>query len=753
MSDDWCPRQIVFTIPGVPGVQVTATEVDRTIEFIIDVLDSQLSTGDLRALFFHINEDELAGLTVTSDSPYLTEYRIGANTILDLDDGANLAGIVKTGFDVGIEWGTPGGNKDDINFPVSFTLSNTTGDLTLDDLGGLLFGAKLDSIGGQGGPQGSSSKLIAFAPFAPDAVNDVYNIHEDGAPDANTPSKEPQEVVLNVLANDADKDTPNDQLVITETHEGPSHGTVQFADGVIYYTPNLDYSGADSFWYCVSDGTGNQDSAMVTVNISAVADDPVLSWTCAQGSNINEMIVTVTATQNDNDHSEFVDNIGWSAAALPPGVTVTPLDANPGDQPDQIVQAFTITTPAQTDIDFDLVFTATSVEESNGDTESAEVTVPIEIDFTQSSTNLAFSTANQSIWGSGSGEPFHEEPFIGLENLPLNFDPPPIPVSLIPPAFIDLETSGSLTFGFDTLIHLDAGHISADLNVTTVVNTTYNKTTDTLLFDPSYILNGGTFTSTGPNGQVKVDFVFDANGHIKASLEPLDFLTGWANVNFPFDEQIVQPILDISTGDLSESWDLYPGIVNLSLSWPDTSINSGSLSGSTSQHFLALNVDVDAAAIQFFPILAPLDPVITSEDDLELLAIDITGFLSLIQELTVNLDGLQGALTLEGSADPISFTFGNALPLMSNFSSQSHDTNGNGLIDFDLSITPDVSLTSKASVGISVGANIELLRNLPFGIDSISVFNGELPIADIPVFNEPPFDLLGFSAQSWDFAI
>ena len=572
-------------------------------------------------------------------------------------------------------------------------------------------------------------------------------------PDANTPSKNPQEVVLNVLANDADKDTPKDQLVITGIHEGPSHGTVRIADGVIYYTPNLDYSGTDSFWYCVSDGTGNQDSAMVTVNISAVADDPVLSWTVAQGSNINEMIVTVTAKQNDNDLSEFVDLIGWSTALpLPGGVTVTPLNANPGDQPDQIVQAFTITTPAQTDIDFDLVFTATSAEESNGDAESAQVTVPIEIDFTRSSTDLAFSTANQSIWGSGSGEPFHEEPFIGLENFPLDFDAL-IPLSFLPPAVIDFELTGSLTFGFATLIHLDAGHISADLNVTTVVNSTYNKTTDTLLFDPSYILNGGTFESTGPNGQVKVDFVFHTSGGIEASLEPLNALTGWANADIPFDQHIVKPILDISTGDFSESWDLYPGVVTLTVSWPDTRINSELLTGSKSDHFLELNVDLDAAAIQFFPILAPLDPVITSEDDLELLAVDITGFLSLIQDLTVNLEGLQGALTLEGSSQPISFTFGNALPPMSNFSSQSHDTNGNGLIDFDLSITPDVSLTSKASVGISVGANIELLRNLPFDIDSITVFNGELPIADIPVFNEPPFDLLGFSAQSWEFVI
>ena len=38
--------------------------------------------------------------------------------------------------------------------------------------------------------------------------------------DANTPSKNPQEVVLNVLANDADKDTPKDQLVITGSTKG-----------------------------------------------------------------------------------------------------------------------------------------------------------------------------------------------------------------------------------------------------------------------------------------------------------------------------------------------------------------------------------------------------------------------------------------------------------------------------------------------------------------------------------------------------
>ena len=46
--------------------------------------------------------------------------------------------------------------------PVSFAISNTANDLTLDDIGGLLFGAKLDSVGGKGGVSGSASKLTAW---------------------------------------------------------------------------------------------------------------------------------------------------------------------------------------------------------------------------------------------------------------------------------------------------------------------------------------------------------------------------------------------------------------------------------------------------------------------------------------------------------------------------------------------------------------------------------------------------------------
>jgi Bacterial Ig domain len=515
MSDDWCPRQIVFMLPGVPGVQVTATEIeiDGTIEFVIDVLDSKLSTGDLRALFFHINEDEFPGLTVTSDSPYLTERRIGANAILDLDDGATLAGKVKTGFDVGIEWGTAGGKKDDINFPVSFTLSNTTGDLTLDDLGGLLFGAKLDSVGGQGGPRGSSSKLIAFAPFAPDAVNDVYKIHhEDGVPDANTPSKNPQELVLNVLANDSDQDTPKDQLVITGIHEGPSHGTAAIGpDGkTILYTPDLDYSGPDSFEYCVSDGNGGQDHALVTLELAAVADVPIIDVEVISGASVYEFTLKVTAKENDADSSEFIDRIDAAVAGgLPAGVSIAPLGGfNPGDEPNEVVKEFKVTLPQNQDIDFDLNFTAVSEETSNGDQEVVSKAIAIEVDYNQNFFNASFFADNRDIWGPGEPFSFHEQEFIGIDDV---FDPPQIDIPIPPtPLLFFGDAKIDAQVGFDFEVKITGGEFDATIPIDVQVDTVYNKTTDQFLVNPTFDISdsGAKIDGTGPGGFLSILPIF-----------------------------------------------------------------------------------------------------------------------------------------------------------------------------------------------------------------------------------------------------
>jgi hypothetical protein len=315
-----------------------------------------------------------------------------------------------------------------------------------------------------------------------------------------------------------------------------------------------------------------------------------------------------------------------------------------------------------------------------------------------------------------------------------------------------MDLSGDVTFGFDTVIHWESGGISADLNVTLNADTTYNKTTDTLLFDPSYTLNGGSFTSTGPNGSVAVDFEFDLNGNVSISIEPLDAITGWANISESLDLPAVDlDILNVDTNNFTANWDIFPGIVDLTLKWPDIAIDSpSSLTGSASDDIATLNLDVDAAAATKLPPLAILDPSPLDPDNLELLDVDISGIVSLIQDLSVNIQGLDGTPTLEdGTA--FGFDFGTPLALISDVSSHDADV-ADGLVDFNLSVAPDVTLTSEASLGFAIGVDVEALKNLPFGIDSIDVYSDELSLGDITVFNDA-FALNGFNNQSWDLVV
>ncbi|MDX1886313.1 tandem-95 repeat protein, partial [Mycolicibacterium sp. 120270] len=110
----------------------------------------------------------------------------------------------------------------------------------------------------------------------PTAVNDTLTATED------TPlSIDPAEL----LANDSDIDNPHGDLDITSVGDAVG-GTVQMVDGQIVFTPTTDRTQPGSFTYTISDGVGGTATATVTVNITAVNDDPVA---------VND---TVTATED-----------------------------------------------------------------------------------------------------------------------------------------------------------------------------------------------------------------------------------------------------------------------------------------------------------------------------------------------------------------------------------------------------------------------------------------------------------------------
>ena len=94
----------------------------------------------------------------------------------------------------------------------------------------------------------------------PDAVDDNKTLAED---DPDT--------IIDVVANDTDID--GDTLMV-DSIGSAAHGTASLIGGVVSYQPNLNYHGADSFTYTISDGHGGSDTATVYITVSSGNDKP-----------------------------------------------------------------------------------------------------------------------------------------------------------------------------------------------------------------------------------------------------------------------------------------------------------------------------------------------------------------------------------------------------------------------------------------------------------------------------------------------
>lgn len=130
--------------------------------------------GDWRGLFFDLgnNERALGHLSVSSMvlnpetsgaiSVANPVYAQGNDNLYKVGSSDNtMDGLVKKGgdaFDFGMEFGTAGMGKDDVR-TVSFNLSADNGPLTLADFSNVDFGARLTSIGTEGGNRDGSSKI------------------------------------------------------------------------------------------------------------------------------------------------------------------------------------------------------------------------------------------------------------------------------------------------------------------------------------------------------------------------------------------------------------------------------------------------------------------------------------------------------------------------------------------------------------------------------------------------------------------
>jgi Bacterial cadherin-like domain len=196
-------RSLTFTIEGAVDTVITVTErEDGSLKFDIVLVSNTEEVGDLRALFFDLSDvSPLGTLRVTGDD--VTEQKIQEDGVTTLGRDANINGAVLRDygrFDVGVEFGTPGTGKDDIQ-STSFMLSSGSGPLSLDLINLQDFGVRVTSVGDLDGPRKGGLKAGSTATAAPDALDDLFATDEDTVPAG-----------WNVLGNDTDLD--GDVLVV-----------------------------------------------------------------------------------------------------------------------------------------------------------------------------------------------------------------------------------------------------------------------------------------------------------------------------------------------------------------------------------------------------------------------------------------------------------------------------------------------------------------------------------------------------------
>jgi len=113
-------------------------------------------------------------------------------------------------------------------------------------------------------------------PFAGISGETAWNFSTVGpiANDDNVTTKEDTPVNIDVLSNDLGIGRPVDPATLAIVADsGPKFGTVTVSDGLISYSPGVNFSGTDSFRYTVRDVVGFESNpGLVTITITEVAD-------------------------------------------------------------------------------------------------------------------------------------------------------------------------------------------------------------------------------------------------------------------------------------------------------------------------------------------------------------------------------------------------------------------------------------------------------------------------------------------------
>lgn len=142
---------------------------------------------------------------------------------------------------------------------VGTTRINTDGTVTYDSLGNV--GSYFFTYTVSDNYGGSSTSGVSIASVDPDDGNDNW---PQVSGETVTTTKN-NSIIIDVLANDYDDD--GDTLVL-DTVDTPAHGTIEKQNGKVLYTPDLNYTGQDSFYYGVHDDHGHNGSGLTIIIIT-----------------------------------------------------------------------------------------------------------------------------------------------------------------------------------------------------------------------------------------------------------------------------------------------------------------------------------------------------------------------------------------------------------------------------------------------------------------------------------------------------
>jgi VCBS repeat-containing protein len=168
-------------------------------------------------------------------------------------------------------------------------------------------------------------------------------------------------------------DTANDSLKYSLAAEGePVNGTVIInSDGTYQYIPDENFSGADAFVFEVTDGRGGVSTASITVNITPVADVPVLHVGDVVGSEDAAIPLSISAALSDPG-----ETLSVLVSGVPEGASLS-AGINNGDGSwilsGEAIENISIIPAENASGDFELIITAYSQEPNGG--EIAETSV------------------------------------------------------------------------------------------------------------------------------------------------------------------------------------------------------------------------------------------------------------------------------------------------------------------------------------------------------------------------------------------